>query len=66
MKVLQEKEADGESFWTKDFTNEVRTKIKLALADCSGGSAEGIISVVCDHSRFGRDISRDDAKASSR
>ena len=25
-----------------------------------------VISVVCDHSRFGRDISRDDAKAPSR
>jgi hypothetical protein len=36
---LVEREAAGESFWTTDFTPEVRTKVKLAAADTIGHTA---------------------------
>jgi hypothetical protein len=31
---LRDREEAGESFWTEDFSPEVRMKVKFALADC--------------------------------
>jgi hypothetical protein len=57
-RALQEREAAGESFWTSDFTDEVRTKVKWVLWDCAGDySARDIVEYA--HGLVCRDLGRE-------